>query len=173
MALYKNGSFIEDTWRFLAAEDDVPSDGAIVLGKARFLAEREALAGRNAPLGIIIEPGEGLAGIEADIHRFALVVLPFPKYTDGRAYSLARMLREEHGYRGELRASGNVLRDQVRFMWRCGIDALEVTHAGTIAALQAGAVSPVTHHYQPAGLEAVEHRLAGARPWLRRAAAHP
>jgi uncharacterized protein (DUF934 family) len=76
------------------------------------------------------------------------VILDFPKYTDGRAYSQARLLRERHGYRGELRATGNVLRDQLLLMRRCGFDAYEVDARG--AAGFAASMSAVTHAYQPA-----------------------
>ena len=83
-----------------------------------------------------------------DLARIAVVMLDFPKYTDGRAYSQARLLRERHGYRGELRATGNVLRDQLLLMRRCGFDAYEVDARG--AAGFAAAMGSVTHAYQPA-----------------------
>lgn len=66
------------------------------------------------------------AAIAADIDRFALIALAFPRFTDGRAYSQARLLRSRFGFRGELRATGNVLRDQLLFMRRCGFDAFEL-----------------------------------------------
>lgn len=168
MALYRNGSFVtDDPWRILGADEPVPPAGPVALPKARFLAEREALVGRNAPLGVVIEAGEGLDGLEDDIHRLSLIVLTFPKYTDGRSYSTARILRERFSYRGELRATGNVLRDQLRFMVRCGFDALEIVHEGTIAALKEGRIKLVSLHYQPASRDEDIPPVAGGRPWRR------
>jgi uncharacterized protein (DUF934 family) len=60
------------------------------------------------------------------VHRLAVVELSFPKFRDGRGYSSARVLRDRLGYRGEVRAVGEVLRDQWLFMLRCGVDAFEV-----------------------------------------------
>lgn len=166
MALFKNGVEVEDDW--VAAEEGapVPAGGKVILSKQRFVAEHAELSTRQAPIGLALEAGEPLDGLEADLPRLALVVLRFPKYTDGRLYSVARLLRDRHGYRGELRASGDVLRDQVTFMLRAGIDAFDVAHPGTIAAIRAGETARVTHHYQPASAETREERPAG-RPWLR------
>jgi uncharacterized protein (DUF934 family) len=167
MTLVKKNLVVTDEWAFPAEGDAVPAATPAALPLARYLAERDTFEGRNAPLGLVIAAGEDIAPVVADLDRFSLIVLTFPKYTDGRAYSTARLLRERHGYKGELRASGNVLRDQIRFMQRCGFDAFDVAHQGTLEALTSGAIVSVTHHYQPAGLEAREGRPAGARPWLR------
>lgn len=166
MALFKNGVEVKDDWVVAEEGTPVPSGGKVILSKRRFVAERAELSARNAPVGLVLEAGETVDGLEADISRLALVVLRFPKYTDGRLYSVARLLRDRHGYRGELRASGDVLRDQVTFMLRAGIDAFDVTHPGTIAAILAGETARVTHHYQPASADTREQRPAG-RPWLR------
>ena len=128
------------------------------MSKKRWLAERGALAGRNAALGLRLDAGERIDDIAADLPRFSLIALAFPKFSDGRAFSTARLLREKHGYTGELRAVGNVLSDQIPFMRRVGFDAFEVSHAPTRRALAEGRIPEVTLHYQP----------AGTRPWLRR-----
>ena len=104
--------------------------------------------------------------IAGDLSRFAIIALDFPKFSDGRAFSTARLLREEHGYAGELRAVGNVLADQIPLMRRVGFDAFEVTNVPTRRALTEGRIAEVTlHHYQPAG---TVEPPAGTRPWLRR-----
>ena len=103
--------------------------------------------------------------IAADLARFALIALDFPKFSDGRAYSTARLLREKYGFTGELRAMGNVLADQIPFMRRVGFDSFEVTHAPTRRALTEGRIAEVKLHYQPA---AAAEPPAGTRPWLRR-----
>jgi uncharacterized protein (DUF934 family) len=165
MAIFKDNGFVEDEWTVAADEVPLPA-GRAVVSKARFLAERETLATRNAPLGLILRSGENLDGLEGDLERFALIVLDIPKYTDGRSYSTARLLRERYKYAGELRASGDVLRDQIMFLHRVGFDAFDVTHEGTIAALRDGKVKLVHKHYQPAARED-EEAAPGPRPWLR------
>ena len=150
MALYKNGAFVADAWRFPRRGRARGRRRAVVVGKARFLAERDALVGRNADLGLVLQSGEELDGLEQDLHRFRLIVLTIPRYTDGRSYSVASLLRERHGYTGELRATGDVLRDQIPLMLRCGFDAFDVTNEPTRRALEQGKVHGVTAHYQPA-----------------------
>ena len=86
--------------------------------------------------------------------RFALIALEFAKFTDGRAYSYARLLRQRYGYEGELRAIGQVLRDQLLFMHRCGFDAFEVVKPDAVAAWRA-ALAEISLFYQ---------RAADARP---------
>ncbi|MGI6244927.1 MAG: DUF934 domain-containing protein [Pseudochelatococcus sp.] len=167
MALFRNGAFVEDEWRFIDSDAPLPAAGAVVLGKARYLAERDALVGRVDPIGLVLQSGETLEGLEQDVRRFALIALDIPKYNDGRAYSVARILRDRLGYRGELRARGEVLRDQVHALHRCGFDALDVTHAGTAEALRTGAVVFVSEHYQPASAEAGEEAPGGLRRRLR------
>jgi phosphoadenosine phosphosulfate reductase len=142
----------------------LPEAPAIV-SKKRWLAEREGLGARTAPVGLLICAGEDIDDIAADLPRFALVALDFPKFSDGRAFSTARLLREKHAFSGELRAVGNVLADQIPYMHRVGFDSFEVTHGPTRRALAEGRIAEVTLYYQPAG---VAEPPAGTRPWLRR-----
>jgi uncharacterized protein (DUF934 family) len=83
-----------------------------------------------------------------DVHRLAVIALEFPKFRDGRGYSWARMLRQRLGYKGEIRAVGDVLRDQWLFMTRCGIDAFEVKPGTRIEDFRA-ALDELTVFYQP------------------------
>lgn len=166
MPLYRDGAFVEDEWSFPAQEAAL-GNAAAAVSKERFLAERETLLRRSAPLGLVLQAGEDFAGLEADVPRFAMIALSFPKFGDGRAYSLARLLRERFAFKGEIRARGDVLRDQIAFMLRAGFSALEVTHQPTIEALRDNAIAAVSIHYQPASTDAGETAPAGARPWLR------
>jgi uncharacterized protein (DUF934 family) len=165
MAIFKGHGFIEDEWAIVADDAPVPAGNAVV-SKARFVTERDALTARNAPLGLVLRSGETLDGLEEDLERFGLIVLDIPKYTDGRSYSTARLLRERYKYAGELRATGDVLRDQIMFLHRVGFDSFDVTHEGTIAALRDGKIKLVHKHYQPAARED-EEAAPGSRPWLR------
>ncbi|WP_375201363.1 DUF934 domain-containing protein [Hyphococcus sp.] len=88
-----------------------------------------------------------LADVKCDLAGFSTIVLEFPAFKDGRAYSQARLLRERYGYTGEIRARGDVLRDQLLFMARCGVDAFEFT--GDVDGANA-ALEEFSFAYQPA-----------------------
>ncbi len=165
-SIWHDGSFHRDAWVRPVADAPLP-DAPVLLTKARWLAQREALLGRGGPLGLLLAPGEALADVADDIHRLALVALAFPKFSDGRAFSMARLLREKHRFQGELRAVGHVLNDQIALMWRVGFTSLEVTHGPTRKALETGRLAALTLYYQPAVLA---EPAAGTRPWLRQAA---
>jgi phosphoadenosine phosphosulfate reductase len=162
--IWRGAAFYSDGWSKAVDGEPLP-DTPVIISKGRWLAERDQLAGRNAPLGLTIEPADSLDDIAADLPRFALVLLSFPKFADGRAFSLAMLLRDKHGFAGELRAVGNVLSDQIPYMRRCGFNSYEVAHAPTRRALVEGRIPEVTLFYQPA---AAREAPAGTRPWLRR-----
>ena len=163
-AIWRDGAFHRDAWA-RGAEGEALSEAPVIVSRKRWLAEREPLAGRNAPLGLQLDGGDRIDDIAGDIARFALIALAFPKFSDGRAFSTARLLRDKHGYRGELRAVGNVLSDQIPLMRRVGFDSFEVAHAPTRRALEQRRIAEVTLHYQPAR---ADEPPAGTRPWLRR-----
>ncbi len=128
MPLIKNGERVgEDAWSFI--EDDAPlGDGQVSVTLARFKAERDSLLGRNAPLGVRLSPEDDPHDLADDLDRLSLIEVSFPKYVDGRGYSQAQLLRRRLGYEGELRAVGDVLRDQALLMVRSGFDALMLTN---------------------------------------------
>jgi uncharacterized protein (DUF934 family) len=146
--IWRDGAFHVDAWQAAPDEGDLPG-GPVIVSKKRWLAERDTLAGCDSPTGLRLEPGEELDDLAVDLGRFALIALSFPKFSDGRAFSTARLLREKYGYAGELRAVGNVLADQIPFMRRVGFDSYDVTHAPTRKALAAGRIAEVTLVYQP------------------------
>lgn len=150
MPLLKNGRISEDSWQAVADDAALPSDGAVVVSFARFKAEPDRLVGRNTALGLRLKNNDDVRALAAHVGRIGLIVLEFPKYTDGRAYSQARILREELGYAGELRAAGNVLLDQLLFMQRCGFDAFEMTRPDAELAWRK-AVSAFDLFHQPTG----------------------
>ncbi len=131
MPIVKDGALIEDAWTRLDDDADLVV-GPVIVSLTRWQEQREILAARNAPLGIVLASDEKPEAIADDFGRFDLVCLEFPKFTDGRAYSHARKLRERLGYAGELRAVGEVLRDQYLFMQRCGFDAFELSGDATL-----------------------------------------
>lgn len=169
LALWKEGAFRADDFVALQpGERPAPGRQALV-PLAAFLAEPDAYPAAAAPLGVLVLPGEAVAPLVPHLPRLALVALAFPSFADGRNYSTARLLRERHAYRGELRAVGEVLIDQIPLMRRCGIDSFVVRHEPTRRALAAGHLPEVRHYYQPTG---ASHEVpAGTRPWTRRPAA--
>lgn len=126
MPLLKENVLIEDTWTVVADGDDLPAEGGAFVTLERWQAERDALTSRNMPLGITLTSAQSPALIKDDLDVFQGVRLDFPAFTDGRAYSYARLLKERFGFKGEIRAAGNVLRDQYAHMLRCGFNTFEV-----------------------------------------------
>jgi phosphoadenosine phosphosulfate reductase len=165
MAIWRRGGFAEDKWTRLADDAPIPPDGAIVISLKRWLAEREALAARTAPVGVAVEAGADAQAHLADLAGRPLIALAFAKFADGRAFSYARMLRDRYGFKGELRAIGDVLIDEIPLMLRCGFDSFEAANAPTLKALEAGRLPGPPIHYQPGSGGDETH--AGSRPWLR------
>ncbi len=125
MPLHKNGEFTDDTWHVVDDESPLEPGRASIVSFDRLLGEAD-LSAFDGPLGVTLRPGEPVEKLEPLLDQLALVALEFPKFTDGRAYSSAKILRERFGFKGEIRAVGDVLVDQYQFMLRCGFDAFEI-----------------------------------------------
>ncbi len=128
--LIKERRIAADSWQLLkrgpAGElPEVPARGDVVIPLALWLARREELLSRaeTGTLGVWLDANEGPEALASDVQRFPLIALNFPKFGDGRGYSIARLLRERYGFKGELRAIGDVLHDHLFFMAQCGFDA--------------------------------------------------
>jgi uncharacterized protein (DUF934 family) len=168
MAIFTGDGFVADEWRYLAVDELLPPEGKVILGLAQWQELAAHARADDRPLGLLLKPGQDLNSIVPDVVRFALVVIAFPKFTDGRGYSLARHLRSHYGYAGELRASGEILFDQLQLLARCGFDSFDITNASTLRLLEAGRRPTFEIFYQPAlGPEIGEK----TRPWARRASA--
>ncbi|TAM49070.1 MAG: DUF934 domain-containing protein [Paraburkholderia sp.] len=134
-SIIKNRAVVADDWTVVRASDDgaLPQADALPAGRvlvpfALWKQAREALVaarGKDA-LGVWLAPDEEPADLVADFDKISLIGVEFPVFRDGRGYSTARLLRERYGWRGELRSIGDVLRDQLNFMARCGFDAFAV-----------------------------------------------
>jgi len=150
MQLIKGGRIVADDYTRVADDTPVPADGPIMVSASRFLADVDAFARRAAPTGVIWPNDRRIAELAPHLERLALVALVFPIFRDGRAFSQARLIRERYGFRGELRATGQVLRDQFLFMLRAGFDAFEVTKDADAEAF-AQASRRYSVFYQPTG----------------------
>lgn len=148
MPLIKNGQEVDDIWAYVPDEADLSPGGCITVSLARFRSERELLLARNTDIGVRLEPADDPHELEEYLDRVALIEVSFPKYTDGRGYSQAQLLRRRFGYQGELRAVGHVLRDQILYMNRSGFDAFETERANLPSVLEA--LEEFSAFYQPA-----------------------
>jgi phosphoadenosine phosphosulfate reductase len=165
MAFWRDGAFADDEWRRLGDDEGVETAKAIVSLK-RWRREAEAL--RANGVGVEIDAGPEAQGALAEVSDRPLVALKFDKFGDGRAFSYAILLRERYGLRGELRAVGDVLLDEIPLMLRCGFTSFEISNGATLRALQEGRLPSFPLAYQP-GLSKGETREP-SRPWARRLA---
>ena len=149
MPLVKDKSIVEDSWTHIADGEDVPLGAAIIVSADRWLADRDSLVHRNGPVGVRLRNDQSPEMLGEDLHRFGVIALEFPAFKDGRAYTQARLLRERFRFGGEVRAFGDVLRDQLLFMQRCGIDAFEIRKQADAEAFEK-AVNEISVFYQPA-----------------------
>jgi uncharacterized protein (DUF934 family) len=127
MALIRQRQVVPDNWQLLKPAADgsiaIPSDGDVIVPLAVWRAQRDALSSRAGRVGVWLNGNDDPALIAADLEHFQVVAINFPQFTDGRGYSSGRLLRERYGWRGELRAIGDILRDQLFYLARCGFDA--------------------------------------------------
>lgn len=150
MPLVKGGKIIDDSFAKLAVDTPLPADGDILVPAERFLSEMEALLARVGKVGVIWPNNRDISELAPHLGKLAAVALVFPTFRDGRAYSQARLLRERYNYRGELRATGQVLRDQFVFMLRAGFDSFEVKKQADAEAFMQTA-KRYSVFYQPTG----------------------
>jgi uncharacterized protein (DUF934 family) len=135
MALIKHGKVVEgDGWQLIADDAPVPESGDVIVGLARLSADAGQLNARKGRLGVRVDPEDEPSEAAKVLPKVALVAVNFPKFGDGRGYSKARLLRERFGFKGELRAVGEVLADQLQYMSRCGFDAFELAAGKDVAA---------------------------------------
>jgi uncharacterized protein (DUF934 family) len=123
--IIKRRAIIQDSWQLLeqGAVGALPFAGDVIVPLDLWMSERDTLLFRLGRIGVWLEADAEPAMIAPDLPRLDVIAVRFASFTDGRGYSLARMLRERYGYRGELRAIGDVLRDQIYYLSRCGFDA--------------------------------------------------
>jgi uncharacterized protein (DUF934 family) len=115
---------IADTWvRFSGDAAQIPAGADVLLPLDEWRERSAAWVARGGRIGVLLSPTDDPLALVADLPRLSLIALDFPRFTDGRAYSSARLIRERMGWTGELRAVGDVLRDQLFLMARCGFSS--------------------------------------------------
>jgi len=129
MALLKlnnqQGEIVADAFTNVCDAESIPAEGALLVSLEQWREHESTLQGRE--LGVRLLSDQHPESIAADLNNFAVIALDFPAFTDGRAYSYARVLRDNYGYTGEIRAVGDVLLEQLHYMSRVGFDAFEIS----------------------------------------------
>ncbi len=148
MALIKDKAVMDDPYTTVAGKDEIPVSGAVIVDLEQWQANRDGLIERGDPVGILLRSDQPPELIAADLESLALVALEFPGFRDGRAYSYARLLRDQYHYTGEVRAVGDVLLEQLHFMERTGFDAFELESDDPLRDLEIAA-SDFDVWYQP------------------------
>jgi uncharacterized protein (DUF934 family) len=126
--IIKDRNVVTDPWLRLELNTDgslppVPPPGDVIVPLAMWHGQRDQLISRPSRLGVWLDSHEEPAAIAEDLRLFGVVAVNFPKFGDGRGYSIARLLRERYGWKGELRAVGDIFRDQIFFLSSCGFNA--------------------------------------------------
>ena len=159
--LIKDGSVVDDRWtlvRELGA--DALSQAAIIVPLPVWRANRDALRARG-DVGVWLAPSDDPADIAPDAATLPVIAVDFPQFTDGRGYSIGRLLRERHGFAGELRAIGDVQHDQLYYLAQCGFNAFSIRSDRNAEDALAG-LTAFSDGYQSTTLRT---------PWFRRRAA--
>lgn len=157
--LIKDGAIIENTWTLLAKPEgegealkaaagqvDVPA-GQVIVPLSVWLAQKDKLQNRR-DLGVWLDSDEIAEDIGEEAERFPLIAVNFPGFMDGRSFSTARILRERFRYKGELRAIGNFIRDQLCYLRRCGVNAFAFANPEANLELALKSLTDFTEYYQ-------------------------
>jgi uncharacterized protein (DUF934 family) len=126
MPIIRNEQIVEDSFVHVADDAEIPATGDIIVSLERYRELRDSLAKRGGKVGVRLRSDQNAKSVDDIASELPLIAITFPVFRDGRGYSTARLLRERYGYKGELRAIGDVMRDQLFYMKRCGFDAYEL-----------------------------------------------
>lgn len=167
--LWTSDGFRDDEWQRV---EELPADageGRYLLPLGEFLALGDNRRGELGDrLGVEIAPGEKLDDVLPHLASVGLVALAFPAFNDGRSFSKAELLRTRHGYAGPLRATGDVLADQLPHMIRTGFSEFAVSNPATLKRLEKGTLGGIRLHYQPTAKQAEKPQ---GYAWRRKASA--
>ena len=148
MPLVKGGVVIADRWQRIDDDAETIPQGDLMLTLEQWTKHKVELCKRGGAFAIRLGPDEGPELIAGELRHFDVIALEFPAFTDGRAYSHARLLRERYGFEGEVRAVGDVLLEQLMFMQRAGFDCFELDSETPIEDLEV-ALADIDVWYQP------------------------
>jgi len=155
--LIKGRSVGDDRWTLVRDPDAPLPSGPVIVPLVTWQARREALAARG-DVGVWLAPADDPAALADDVGGLPVIAVDFPQFTDGRGYSTGRLLRERYKFAGELRAIGDILRDQLAYLVQCGFDAFALREGKDAQAAVAG-FADFADGYQ---------LTARRTPWFRR-----
>jgi uncharacterized protein (DUF934 family) len=166
--LWTPAGFREDEWTHAESADALAGNGRFILPLQVFLGlDPEQRKSARERLGVLLQPGDKLDAIVDLLDQLSLVALAFPTFSDGRSFSKAELLRSRHCFEGSVRATGQVLVDQLPHMLRLGFDEFEVTNPVLLQRLEKGEVGGLGLYYQPTARASAK---AGKYAWRRRPA---
>lgn len=150
--IIKDGAVLAaDAWQLVRPDAEgqlsVPDAGDVIVPLAAWLAEPERWAARDGRVAVWLASDDEPAELAASLAKLELVAVDFPAFTDGRGYSVGRLLRERYGYQGELRAVGDVWQDHLHYLWQVGFDAFEIKDGKAVESALA-ALATFSERYQ-------------------------
>jgi uncharacterized protein (DUF934 family) len=146
-ALIRHRGVVADTWTLARSAEEVPERGDVIVPLSHWLADRRQLVARDGRVGVLLAPADDPAALADEIRGLPVVAVDFPHFTDGRGYSTARLLRERYRFAGELRAVGDIRRDQIFYLSRVGFDAFALREGEDVEAAVA-ALDDFSEAYQ-------------------------
>ncbi|MCV0426711.1 MAG: DUF934 domain-containing protein [Roseibium sp.] len=164
--IYKDGEFVEENWTRVDVDTGTAVEGDGLVSQTLFLENAEVYLARAGKTAVLVEAGDNVELLKPYLDRLAYVAVDFPSFADGRGFSAARVLREQIGFEGDIRAAGKYILDQVPLARRCGVSSFEISKPEVLKALKAGEWPEVTKYLQPVGT--VDEIPVGTRPWARR-----
>lgn len=166
--LWTPEGFREDEWTHAESAEALAGNGRFILPLAGFLGlDPEARRTAKERLGVLLTPGEHIEQIVPLLDTLSLVALAFPAFSDGRSFSKAELLRTRYGFTGAIRATGQVLVDQLPHMLRLGFDEFEISHPVLVERLEKGNAGGIPLHYQPAAKPAAGAPKGAGYSWRR------
>jgi uncharacterized protein (DUF934 family) len=146
MRIIRHRKIVDDAFVHVPDGAELPEIGDVIVSLDRYRELRSALQARGSKLGVRLRSDQEAKSVADVSPEVAVIAIEFPGFKDGRGYTTARLLRERFGFKAEIRAVGDVLRDQLYFMERCGFDAFELKAGKDIdGALQAFQEFSVTY----------------------------
>ena len=131
MRIIKDKKIVEDHWRHVGPNQDMFL-GDVIVPLDIWQSDCESLQKKNGKLGVLLEPDQHPSEIADDLDKFDVIAINFPTFMDGRGYSYAKILRDQYNYKGEIRAVGDIMRDQLFYLQRCGFNAFEIKEGKNI-----------------------------------------
>jgi len=151
LKLIKDGAIVANTWTLIPKTDDAANfpvpQGQVIVPLSVWQAQGPQLRARN-DIGVWLDSDETAEALAEDVKHLPVIGVNFPGFMDGRAFSTARLLRERYGFKGELRAVGNFIRDQLCYLRRCGVNAFAFANPEVNLEIALKSLNDFSEYYQ-------------------------